>query len=629
MSKYWTLGSALLVSAVIAQEVYVPTDGPTTRDNCPAEPEETQPPEYTFTPYSHVLTETLRYATSIAPSSTTGSYARPSEELASLVPSLSYTTWGAWDPEATATPTEDTEDPYGQAEWTKLWEHANPPNFTAESTSLYSTTVSPTPIPSNELVLPARDYFGPTDCYNFPPGFRFGVASSASQIEGATAQEGKAPSLMDILVHDDRPKAYVTNEHYYLYKQDIERVAAIGVKYFSFSIAWTRILPFALPGTPVNQKGIDHYDDVINFIIEKGMTPVVTLLHFDSPLQFYGDDLDRAKNPPPEGFGYQDGGYNNQTFQDAFVHYAKVVMTHYADRVPVWFTFNEPLLYSVDARAIDNVVRAHARVYHFYKEELKGEGQISFKLNNNFGLPLDPTSEGDVAATDRFNEFQVGSFCNPVFLGKDYPESLKSHWPSDLPELTDEDLEYINGTADFLGIDPYTATIISAPEPGDLSGFEECAANTSSPYQPYCAIEGQHTIHGWNMGYRSNSYVYITPTYLRAYLNYLYTTWRTPIEITEFGFPVHKEAERDLSDQLFDSPRSTYYLGYMSEVLKAIWEDGVKVVGAHAWSFADNWEFGSFDDHFGIQTVNRTTLDRRYKKSFFDFVDFMKARGVD
>ena len=131
------------------------------------------------------------------------------------------------------------------------------------------------------------------------------------------------------------------------------------------------------------------------------------------------------------------------------------------------------------------------------------------------------------------------------------------------------------------------------------------------------------------MGYRSNSYVYITPTYLRAYLNYLYTTWRTPIEITEFGFPVHKEAERDLSDQLFDSPRSTYYLGYMSEVLKAIWEDGVKVVGAHAWSFADNWEFGSFDDHFGIQTVNRTTLDRRYKKSFFDFVDFMKARGVD
>ena len=401
MSKYWTLGSALLVSAVIAQEVYVPTDGPTTRDNCPAEPEETQPPEYTFTPYSHVLTETLRYATSIAPSSTTGSYARPSEELASLVPSLSYTTWGAWDPEATATPTEDTEDPYGQAEWTKLWEHANPPNFTAESTSLYSTTVSPTPIPSNELVLPARDYFGPTDCYNFPPGFRFGVASSASQIEGATAQEGKAPSLMDILVHDDRPKAYVTNEHYYLYKQDIERVAAIGVKYFSFSIAWTRILPFALPGTPVNQKGIDHYDDVINFIIEKGMTPVVTLLHFDSPLQFYGDDLDRAKNPPPEGFGYQDGGYNNQTFQDAFVHYAKVVMTHYADRVPVWFTFNEPLLYSVDARAIDNVVRAHARVYHFYKEELKGEGQISFKLNNNFGLPLDPTSEGDVAATSR------------------------------------------------------------------------------------------------------------------------------------------------------------------------------------------------------------------------------------
>jgi beta-glucosidase/6-phospho-beta-glucosidase/beta-galactosidase len=67
----------------------------------------------------------------------------------------------------------------------------------------------------------------------------------------------------------------------------------------------------------------------------------------------------------------------------------------------------------------------------------------------------------------------------------------------------------------------------------------------------------------------------------------------------------------------------------MSEVLKAIWEDGVEVVGAYAWSFADNWEFGDYDSHFGIQTVNRTTQERRYKKSFFDFVDFMKARGVD
>ena len=108
----------------------------------------------------------------------------------------------------------------------------------------------------------------------------FGVSSSASQIEGATAEEGKGPTLMDILVQDDQPKDYVTNENYYLYKQDIERVAAMGTRYYSFSIAWSRILPFALPGTPVNQAGLDHYRDVIDTVLAAGMIPAVTLLHF-------------------------------------------------------------------------------------------------------------------------------------------------------------------------------------------------------------------------------------------------------------------------------------------------------------------------------------------------------------
>lgn len=135
---------------------------------------------------------------------------------------------------------------------------------------------------------------------------------------------------MDILIQDDRPKDYVTNEHYYYYKQDIERVAAMGVKYFSFSIAWTRILPFALPGTPINKEAIQHYDDVINYILEKGMEPEVTLLHFDSPLQFFAANLSTALDPP--AIGYTNGGYQNESFAEAFVNYAKIVMTHYADR---------------------------------------------------------------------------------------------------------------------------------------------------------------------------------------------------------------------------------------------------------------------------------------------------------
>jgi beta-glucosidase/6-phospho-beta-glucosidase/beta-galactosidase len=504
-----------------------------------------------------------------------------------------------------------------------LWEHANPPNFT--ETAVYSSTVSPTAVPSEELVLPPRDYFGPTDCYNFPPGFKFGVSSSASQIEGATAEEGKAPSLMDILVQDDRAKSYVTNEHYYYYKQDIERVAAMGVEHFSFSISWTRILPFALPGTPVNQEAIDHYNDVIDFIIEKGMIPEVTLLHFDTPIQFYGDNVTSSQERPD--IGYVNGAYQNETFPDAFVNYAKVAMTHFSDRVATWYTFNEPLLYSTNGLSIDHVIKAHARVYHFYKEELKGTGKISFKLNNNFGIPRNPESEADLLAAEHFNSFQLGPFCNPIFLGKDYPESYKKTIHDYVP-LSEEDLRYINGTADFISVDPYTATVIAPPTPDDEQSIWDCAGNYSSSYRPYCVNQTTTDVYGWNIGYRSQSYVYITPTYLRSYLNYLYNTWRVPVVLTEFGFPVYGEADKALPDQLFDTPRSIYYLSFMSEVLKAIWEDGVEVAGAYAWSYSDNWEFGDSASQFGIQTVNRTTQERRYKKSFFDLVDFMKARGI-
>jgi beta-glucosidase/6-phospho-beta-glucosidase/beta-galactosidase len=625
-----------------AQQYYINATGPTERPQCTASPTRSQP-SYGTTSFSFTMTETVRYATSLPPGSTTPTYAAPSESLTSLVSSLSYTTWGSWDPNATVTAT-DTDNPYGRAAWTGLWEYANPPNFTTE-TSLYSTTVSATPLPSSELVLPPRDYFGPTDCYYFPEDFIFGVSSSSSQIEGATAQEGKTPTLMDILIQDDRPKDYVTNENYYLYRQDIERLAAMGVKYYSFSIAWTRILPFALPGTPVNQQGIDHYNDLINLILEKGMIPAVTIIHFETPIQFYGSNLTKANDPVE--IGYTNGGYQNETFEDAFVNYAKIVMTHYSDRVPLWFTFNEPLLYCDNGKSVDHVIKAHARVYHFYKEELNGTGKVSIKFNDNFGVPRDPDSEADVYAANHFNSFQLATFCNPIFLGIDYPDSYKQTIEDYVP-LTEEDLAYIGHTADYLGIDPYTATVVTPPVPGEIDSILDCASNYSNTFRPYCVNQTTVNRFGWNIGYRSQSYVYITPTYLREYLYYLWNTWHTPVLVTEFGkppviapssvpiphsnpptgFPVFAEAEKELSDQLFDSPRSQYYTSYMSEVLKSIWEDGVHVAGALAWSYIDNWEFGDFDSRFGLQAVNRTTQERYFKKSFFELVDFVAARRM-
>ncbi|KAL5042153.1 hypothetical protein BDW71DRAFT_217138 [Aspergillus fruticulosus] len=605
-----------LAAAVRAQELYITTTGYAARPGCTAA---AATPSYRFEPFHYTQNETVRYATSVPAPTATQTFAPGYKEALEVYGTeLSTTTWGSWLPGETVISATDTDDKYGQAAWSSQWQAASLINYT--TVGIYTTTVTPTPVPSSELVLPPRDYFGPTDCYEFPEDFMFGVAGSAAQIEGAIALEGRAPTNQDKLIKDDHPKNYVTNENYYLYKQDIQRLAAMGVKYYSFSIPWARILPFAVPGSPVNQQAIQHYDDLINYVLEVGMLPVVTMIHFDSPLYF----LENSSMSATPDVGASNGGYWHPEFVASFVNYGKILFTHYADRVPVWVTFNEPLLYSFNFTGIHHVVQAHAELYHYYHEELGGTGKIGFKLNNNFGVPKNPDNQTDIEAADRFNEMQLGGFGNPLCLGEQYPETLLNTLPG-AQKLTEAQLDYVANTTDFFGIDPYTATVVSAP-PGGIEACTKQNMSTNSLY-PYCVAQETTNIYGWNIGYRSDSYVYITPTYLRSYLSYLWNTFRTPVVIGEFGFPVYAESERELQDQVFDSPRSQYYLSYLSETLKAIWEDGVHVAGAFAWSFADNWEFGDYAQQFGIQVVNRTTLERVYKKSFFDVVDFVGARN--
>ncbi|KAJ4288424.1 hypothetical protein N0V90_011659 [Kalmusia sp. IMI 367209] len=615
------LGSSVVA---LAQQVYIPVDGPSSLPQCSRNGSyATALPSYSFREFSFTQSETVRTATSIPAPTTTISYAPPYAELSSLVPNLTTTQWGNWNSASNATAT-DVGSPYGNASWSALWTAIPWVNFTR---GIYSTTVEPTPVPTSELVLPPPEPFGSQTCYSFPEDFILGVAASAVQIEGAVADEGRTPVHIDtISILSGSSDNFVANENYYLYRQDIERIAAMGVRYYRFSIPWTRILPFALPGTPVNQQGLAHYDDLIDFVLEKGMIPAVVLHHTDTPFQFYSNITDVGIEAGTGGIGYTDSGYQriyqNVSFEDAFVNYGKIVMTHFADRVPIWWTFNEPLLGSRNGKSVNAVVKAHARLYHFYHDEIKGTGKISLTLNDNFGVPRDPSDPADVDAAHHFNSFQLATFANPIFLGEDYPDSYKST-VSDYVKLTDEDLAYINGTADFFSIQPYTATVVSPP-PNDT--IAACAANITHPLRPYCVTQSTTTTTGWNIGYASQSYVYLTPTYFRTYLNYLWNTFRTPVAVTEFGFPIFGEADKKQSDQEFDSPRSQYYQSFLNEGLKAMWEDGVNWIGAFAWSWADNWEFGDYDAHFGIQTVNRTTQERRYKKSFFEFVDFVESR---
>jgi hypothetical protein len=163
-----------------------------------------------------------------------------------------------------------------------------------------------------------------------PKVFMWGVASSAYQIEGAAKVDGKGPSIWDLLSHRvpgfvaDNTTGDVVAENYFMYKEDIRRLKKLGIPAYSPSISWPRLFP--LGRGAVNSLAMDHYDDLISNLLSAGITPVLTLFHWDTPLQLFNEY----------------GGWTHPNIVDDFFEYAKFVITRYDQYVPVWYTINEP-----------------------------------------------------------------------------------------------------------------------------------------------------------------------------------------------------------------------------------------------------------------------------------------------
>lgn len=567
---------------------------------------------FTYSSFAYTQVTSDRYATPLpTPLVISTPYAPHFDHVSTLLPeNITYTTYSL-NPSAT-----DTQDgPYGQSAYAALWD-----NYTFTTSPPFTTTVSPTPVPSSELVFPPALYNRPYVDQNttrLPDDFIWGVAGSAWQTEGGLQHQGRGPALLDIVGTEAYPygnDSNVANMHYFLYKQDIARLAAVGIPYYSFSISWTRVVPFGTAGSPVNTQALEHYDDVINTCLEYGITPIVTLMHVDTPLGM------------PLG---------DESCRQGFLYYAKVVMTRYADRVPIWITLNEPnFTFFYGYSAMTNILLQHADVYHWYKDVLGGTGRLSMKLANVLAVPRDLSSPADVEAALRYQDFVLGILSNPIYLGRQYPDSVLNTPGVNLTALTDEQIAYIHGTADFYALDPYTAQFASAPPTvATGGGIAGCAANTSDPLWPECASLTFIQNNGWAMGpHGDDDHTYVAPQYVRQQLGYVWNTFHPKgtggLLITEFGFPVYGEAARaEAEDQRQDWDRSLYFQDFLSEVLKSIHEDGVRVIGALAWTFADDNEWGTYTDQYGMQMVNRTDgrFTRRYKRSIFDFVDFFHA----
>ena len=275
-----------------------------------------------YSSFSYTVETSTRYATPVpSPLVLTTSYAPAFSEASTLLSAdVKYTSYSL---DRSLTTLHDGE--YGQGAYARLWA---PLSY---NTSVpFTTTVSPTPVASSELIFPPALYTACPqytddciDCYKLPKDFIWGVAGSAFQIEGGLTEDGRGPSDLDVFGSlpntEDFANAVVADMNYYLFKTDIARLAAIGIPYYSFSVSWTRVVPFGEVGSPINTPGLEHYDDLINTCIEYGVKPIVTLSHNDAPLNLT---------------------YLDPRFADAFLYYAKQVMTRYADRVSHWVTLN-------------------------------------------------------------------------------------------------------------------------------------------------------------------------------------------------------------------------------------------------------------------------------------------------
>lgn len=447
-----------------------------------------------------------------------------------------------------------------------------------------STEASPVKLPPiQELPLP-RD-------------FRWGTATAAYQVEGAASQDGKGPSIWDDFSHQTPSRtngenADVSCDHYNRMPEDVALMASYGVDVYRFSISWSRLIPLGGRNDPTNEEGIAFYNTLIDELLVRNIRPSVTLYHWDLPLK-----LQERYN----------GALNGEEFRADFERYARLCFERFGDRVKEWVTFNEPYIVSVfgfhsgvlapgrnTERGGDSarepwkvghtLILAHASViklYHDYFKEAQ-QGQITIVLNGHFFEPFDKNSAEDRAAAQRRMEFYIGWFGDPVLLGQDYPPAMRAQLGDRLPVFTPAETDLLRYTAPlnaFYGMNHYSTKFARArtgpPPPEDVNGnVDELPVDSNG--QKAGPVSGV-------------TWLQVAPDGFRKLLNWVWQRYRLPVVVTENGCPCPGEANMPRAEALQDDFRISYLGLYLDAISRAIYDDGVPVLGYYAWSLMDNF----------------------------------------
>jgi len=434
----------------------------------------------------------------------------------------------------------------------------------------------------------------------FPVGFRWGVATAAYQIEGAAREDGRTPSIWDTFsrtpgIVDGGHTGDVACDHYHRYAEDVAIMRELGVGTYRFSIAWPRVVP---DGTgPMNPRGLDFYDRLVDELLAAGIAPMATLYHWDLP-QILEDR----------------GGWTRRGTADAFADYAVAAFRRLGDRVPTWTTLNEPwcsafLGYASgnhapgrtepDAafRAAHHLMLGHGLAARRLREA--GAREVSVTVNLSPVFPRDARDHHDVDAAARVDGLHNRIFLDPLLLGR-YPADMLEviHRFTDGTHIQDGDLATINAPIDFLGVNYYMPTLVAAKV-----GATGSAQFPGTEGVEFLDPDLPRTGMDWP----------IDPDGLHVLLKRLggdYT--KTPIIITENGasFP-----DVVVGDEIEDTERIGFLASHLRAAHRAV-ADGVDLRGYLAWSLLDNFEWAyGYDKRFGLVHVDYATQERRLKES--------------
>ena len=455
-----------------------------------------------------------------------------------------------------------------------------------------------------------------TNSKSFPKDFLWGGALAANQMEGAWKEGGKGWCLADInraqydLPPDQRynieiDTAYVKKamqeddllypkrrgiDFYHTYKEDLKLLAGTGMQTLRTSINWARIFPNGDETEP-NEEGLKFYDDLIDEIIANGMEPMITVSHYEMPLNLT--------------ISYT--GWYSRELIDFFTRYCEVLFERYKGRVRKWIIVNQINLIfhesfnhlGVASDKVDNLMEAKYQAVHNEMvacaiatkraHEIDPENEIGMMFCSNLTYPAS-TSPEDNFWNLRHNQMEM--LYGDVMVRGVYPGYALRYFEDKgySIDITEEDEKALKeGTVDFVSLSYYYTRLSGTVFLEDGLGQIPNPALKTSDW-------------GWA----------IDPVGLRYALNVYWDRYQKPIYITETGLGAYDKVEADGS--IHDPYRVEYLKAHIEQMKEAI-HDGVDLRGYYPWGPID------------IISCSSSEMEKRYGFIYVDYDNYGNGTG--